>query len=84
MARGIHMCQSVTGPLLNWTKRDWNRHAKYMRRGDGTVFGSGEALKAFFIDRLSEGYKVLPMCECENFDKEKGCQGYEYEAEKKD
>lgn len=79
MAKGIHMCQSVEGPLMNWTKRDWTRHAKYMKHGDGTPFYSGDDLKSFFVQKLSEGYKVLPMCDCENFDKAKGCQGYEYE-----
>lgn len=37
---------------------------------------TGQQLKNYFIDMLGEGWKVLPLCECENFDKEKGCGGF--------
>lgn len=71
-----HMSQSVTGPLKNWTKGDWNRMAKGWNRPDGTS-PTGEELKDYFLDKLSEGWRVLPMGDCDNFDKQKGCQGHE-------
>jgi hypothetical protein len=77
MSKIKHCCQSVTGPLRNWTKRQWTSATKWITRGDGTTFASGAELKDMFLDALSKGYKVLPMCDCPNFDKEKGCQGYD-------
>ena len=77
MGRTFHMCQSVTGPLANWTKTQWKQATKWMFKGDGSKFSSGDELKHFFIDRLGDGWRVLPMCDCGNFDKVKGCQGYE-------
>jgi hypothetical protein len=74
--RHIHMSQSVTGPLKNWNKRDWNSMAKCWTREDGT-HPTGDELKEFFIEKLGEGWKVLPVGKCDNFDKEKGCRGHE-------
>lgn len=72
----FHLCQSVEGPLSNWTKREWNHNAKAWTLPDGS-HPTGQALKDYFIEKLGEGYKVLPMCKCENFDKENGCMGWD-------
>jgi len=67
----MHMCQSVEGPLMNWKKKDWNAATKWMTLNGQKV--TGDELKQYFIQMLGEGWKVLPMCDCEDFDKEHGC-----------
>jgi hypothetical protein len=76
-----HMNQSVKGPLHNWDKREWNRVAKAYKRADGSV-PTGPELKDFFLDRLGDGWLVLPIGLCDNFDKKKGCMGHPIDEEK--
>ncbi len=76
--RTVHVCQSVTGPLMHWTKRDWQNATKWITKPDGSSFTADE-LKAAFIEELAKGHKVIPMCECDNFDYETGCRGHEGE-----
>jgi hypothetical protein len=75
MSKSFHMCQGITGPLKNWTKRDWNHHAKAWNRKDGSI-PTGEELKDYFLEMLGKGHEVLPMDGCDNFDKKKGCKGH--------
>lgn len=72
----IHMCQSITGPLMNWGKREWKQATGYITRSDGSKFTPDE-LKAAFIEELSQGHEVIPIGECDNFDYKKGCLGHE-------
>jgi len=79
--RTFHMCQSVEGPLLNWTTRDWKQATKWMTRDDGSKMTAME-LKAAFVELLGEGKKVIPLGKpCEGFSYETGCPGHPAEDE---
>lgn len=70
-----HCCQSITGPLSNWGKREWKRACLYITRDDGSRFTADE-LKQAFVDELAKGHEVIPLGECDNFDYKKGCLGH--------
>lgn len=70
-----HLCQSITGPLMNWNKSDWKKATKYITRNDGSHYTPDE-LKRAFLDELAKGHEVVPICECDNFDWKLGCQGH--------
>jgi hypothetical protein len=70
------MSQSVTGPLRNWTKKDWKSATRWMQKDDGSKFSPDE-LKDFFLEQLAQGREVLPIGVCDNFDFKKGCQGHD-------
>jgi hypothetical protein len=75
MARVIHICQSVTGPLRNWTKREWKAATKWMLKPDGSQF-TPDGLKDAFLRELAQGHEVIPIGECDNFDYKTGCRGH--------
>ncbi len=70
-----HLSQSVDGPLMNWTMRDWKKATKYITRPDGSRFSPVE-LKQAFLDELAQGHRVIPLAPCDNFDFVKGCLGH--------
>lgn len=74
--RTLHVCQSITGPLMRNTKRDWQKMMKYMKKGDGTPFRDADEIKAAFIDEALQGHEVIPIGDCDNFDYKKGCLGH--------
>lgn len=71
----IHICQSIVGPLRTWTKRDWTKATKYMKRSDGSRYTADE-LKDAFLAELAQGREVIPIGECDNFDWKVGCKGH--------
>jgi len=70
MKTTLHLCQSVSGALKNWKKRDWEEC--------GRVNGKTAAqMKEQFRILDFEGVKVLPFGkECEGFSYETGCPGH--------
>jgi len=71
------MCQSVTGPLRNWSGKQWNDACDWITRDDGTKFSNGEELEFHFRQMADQGIKVIPVGkECDNFDPKKGCLGH--------
>lgn len=71
MRRTIHFCQSVSGALRNWSKKDWD-----MNGAENNM--SGAALKERFRIMEFEGKKVIPIGEpCEGFSYTDGCPGHE-------
>ncbi len=76
MTKTIHMGQSIKGPLLNWSAKDWKRALKYMTRDDGLAFGSVQELKEAFLAELAQGHEVIPLGVCDNWDWKKGCGGH--------
>ena len=70
-----HLCQSITGPLMAWTKKDWKAATRWIKRKDGTAYTADE-LKGEFIKELAQGHEVIPIGECDNFDYKKGCMGH--------
>ena len=75
MSRTIHCCQSVGGPLANWSVSDWMQATNYMKQPNGEDFESWTDLKQVFINAEAEGKRVLPMCDCPDFDYQRGCPG---------
>lgn len=75
----FHVCQSVTGPLRNWDKRDWKKATKWFTKPDGSTFTANE-LKDAFLEELAKGHEVIPIGKCDNFDYKTGCCGHEREA----
>jgi hypothetical protein len=71
------MCQSVGGPLRNWSGKQWNDATEWITRDDGTKFANGEELELRFQQLLDSGKEVIPIGEeCDNFDFKKGCLGH--------
>lgn len=68
----IHVCVSIRGFLKN--ERFPTGYTKLLKRDDGTYASPSEA-REYFMDALAKGWKVLPTCDCEGFDYEKGCPG---------
>jgi hypothetical protein len=71
----IHLSQSITGPLKNWTLKEWKAATEYITRTDGSRF-TVDQLKEAFVEELAKGHKVIPIGECDNFDWEHGCRGH--------
>ena len=72
----VHMCHGIEWPLLNWGNRDWKKALKYMSKNDGSKFSTVEELKLAFMAELTQGHKVVPIGDCDNFDWETGCRGH--------
>ncbi len=71
MKRKIHICQSISGALKNWSKEEWNALAKDNKM---TAFD----LQAEFWKMHLDGKKVMPISQaCEGFSYETGCPGHE-------
>jgi hypothetical protein len=72
----FHLCQSITGPLANWTAREWRQATGYIRRSDGTRYTVAE-LRQAFVEELRQGHEVIPLGEpCEGFSYTTGCPGH--------
>lgn len=71
MKTKIHMCQSVSGALKNWTRTQWAAVAK----DNGMTV---EGLKQKFRIMEFEGKKVIQLYEgqCDNFSDQEGCLGH--------
>lgn len=67
-----HTCLDIEG-ALKWSKRQLKGMLK--NSITGRVLTADE-VRQYLIDRLKEGKSVIPMCECDNFDYKKGCQGH--------
>lgn len=75
MGRTLHLCQSVSGALRNWSKKDW----EHIGRDNGMT---GPQVKEKFRIMEFEGIKVIPIGDrCEGFSNETGCPGHEQESE---
>ena len=74
--RTLHFCQSVSGALRNWDKKQWDA----VGRDNGMT---GNQVKEKFRIMEFEGKKVIPIHEpCEGFSFETGCPGHEQQEEK--
>lgn len=71
MRRKLHLCQSVSGALKNWSKKEWEHMAKHNNM-------SVDAVKERFRIMDFERKKVIPLSdECEGFSYQDGCPGHE-------
>jgi hypothetical protein len=74
----IHVCQSVTGALKNWTARDWRHIANDNHM---TVPQIKERFRIYEF----EGKKVIPFgSACKGFSYETGCPGHETAQSRED
>jgi hypothetical protein len=74
----VHMSQSITGPLRNWTRRQWIDATEWITRTDGSRF-TPEGLRAEFERLHSLGNECFPIGTCDNFDPKTGCRGHPME-----
>ena len=73
----IHLCQSVTGPLRNWSGKQWTDATEWITRKDGTRFASGEHLEMEFQRLADNGVEGFPIGDCDDFDPKTGmCNGH--------
>lgn len=73
----VHMAQSVRGPLINWTWKDWKSATHWITKPDGSRYTVIE-LKNAFLDLLVAGNEVIPLGkQCDNWDPKKGCLGHD-------
>lgn len=66
-----HFCQSVEGALKNWKRREWVSIMK------SNSLKSVEEAQELFWKLHSEGKRVIPIGDCDNFDFKTGCRGHE-------
>ena len=71
--RIIHMCLDISGGIKN------ARMLKGCIEVDGYTLKTANEVKSFLREQLAMGRKVLPMCECDNFDYQTGCRGHDVE-----
>lgn len=72
----FHLCQSITGPLANWGKREFKQATEWIRKSDGSKYTADE-VRAAFVDELTQGHEVIPIGEpCEGFSYKTGCPGH--------
>ena len=69
--RRLHMCLEISGGI---------ERAKMLAGNitvDGKTLKTAAEVREFLKGQLALGRRVLPMCECDNFDYQKGCLGHE-------
>lgn len=78
-----HVCQSIRGALVNWTRREWRDALGWIRKDDGSPFTEPDDLKNAFIDEIKKGHEVIPLSgDCEGFDYSgHGCPGHPVQDE---
>lgn len=68
------MCISLRGALMNWHDRKWRNCVK---DDEGNTL-SPQDVKSYFLEKLAEGKKVIPLDPiCNNLDFQTGCRGHE-------
>lgn len=75
-AFSCHVCQSVVGPLLHYSQRDWQKMARFIKKKDGGIFTANE-LKEKFLELYADGVEVIKIGDCDNFCYKTGCQGHQ-------
>ena len=69
----VHMCLDIQGGINN------ARCLKGNITVDGKTLRTEKEVKAFLREQLAMGRRVLPMCDCDNFDYQTGCKGHPWE-----
>lgn len=66
----IHLCLDISGGIRN------ARELKGVITVDGHTLNTVKEVRNFLQGQLDMGRKVLPMCDCDNFDYQTGCRGH--------
>ena len=69
-----HTCADIRGMLNNF-KRKGSMKDIMTDTETGRCLTDAEA-RNYLNDRLAKGWKVIPMCDCNNFDYQSGCKGH--------
>lgn len=67
-----HMCLNVSGALSQTPKND---ELSFADNDDGTAMTNNQ-LRIYLMKAQSEGKRVLPIGDCDNFDYQTGCKGH--------
>lgn len=73
-AKTVHMSLSIRGMLMKPT-REFNRASKAFTTDDGRPM-TPQQVRSSLLELLGKGHEVMPLGECDNFDKKKGCRGH--------
>lgn len=71
MSRILHCCLDIRG-AMRWKK---SQLSKLVRDTETGRYLSADAAWQWLADELAKGRAVLPMCDCPDFDYQKGCPG---------
>lgn len=72
-----HFCMSIYG-ALKMNKAGFDEiHTNCCKSDDGSRFLSPKEVRAELVKAASEGKRVLPVGECDNFDYQEGCLGHD-------
>lgn len=73
MSKNYHLGLNVRGALHNWSDRQMKG---IFLHDNGRAMTAREA-RNMLMDQIAKGRKVIPTCECDNFDYQTGCGGHE-------
>lgn len=68
----FHICLDIRGML----KKSDSQLKGIFKHDDDTPMTADECRNVLY-GKLKQGYEVIPYGNCDNFDKEKGCQGHD-------
>lgn len=71
--RTIHMCVDIRGMLKNCSRKGSLKGV--FKDNDGRPM-SDDAAREYLYDCLAKGWRVIPACDCDNFDYQTGCKGH--------
>lgn len=66
-----HLCFSVEGAIVN------AKDLKGCITVNGKTLNTVKEIRDYMRGQLALGRRILPMCNCSNFDYQRGCQGHE-------
>ena len=70
-----HMSISIAG-VLKYTKRQFNKEFTGVFRDDNGKVMTYEQVRDVLLEHQSQGHKVIPCGDCDNFDWQSGCHGH--------
>ena len=73
MSTKHHCCIDISGALKNLKS-----FRGAVTDNDGRPMTLLE-FKAYLLNEQAKGHSVIPICDCDNFDYQHGCQGHEEE-----
>lgn len=74
----MHCCIDCEGAI------EQAKHLKGNIKVDGKTLNTVKEVRDFFREQLAMGRKVIPTCDCDNFDYQTGCKGHVIEEQDND
>ncbi len=69
-----HLCTNVRGTLCQ-SDEELKRMVGLLRH-DGQAARNVAEVRRFLVEALDAGFDYIPVPECDNFDRKKGCMGH--------